>query len=95
MKLGEVVKKYRQEHGLSMREFAKQCNMSRTYILMLEHGVNPKTVRALSPTVETLQRIAAGMGMTLERLTPRLSLKSRWVLPTLWCRGLEHPCVGK
>jgi transcriptional regulator with XRE-family HTH domain len=36
MKLGEIIKNYRTENDISMREFAKMADMSNAYVSMLE-----------------------------------------------------------
>lgn len=63
MTLRELVKKYRIEHALSLRDFAKRCNMSHSYIAMLEDGKNSKTGQPMVPTLPTLRKIAHAMGM--------------------------------
>lgn len=63
MTLRELVKKYRIEHALSLRDFAKRCNMSHSYIAMLEDGKNSKTGQPMMPTLPTLRKIAHAMGM--------------------------------
>lgn len=68
MKLGEFVKKYRQEHGLSQRTFAKICNVSNGYISMIEKGENPKTHEPITPTFPMLRAICSGMGITVHEL---------------------------
>lgn len=40
MELGEIIKQYRVEHGLSQRQFSKMCGVSNTYISFLENGRN-------------------------------------------------------
>lgn len=68
MKLGEFIKKYRAEHGLSQRQFAIQCKMSNGYISMLEEGKRPKSEDPVVPTINTLKKIASAMGMGLHEL---------------------------
>lgn len=68
MKLQEILKQYRVEHQLSLRAFAKACGLSNGYLSLLEGGINPKTGERLSPTVETLEKIAKGMGISLDSL---------------------------
>jgi len=68
MKLGEFIKQYRVEHGLSQRQFAIQCNMSNGYISMLEEGKRPKSDEPVVPTISTMKKIAAAMGMGLHEL---------------------------
>lgn len=68
MKLGEFIKQYRAEHGLSQRQFAIQCKMSNGYISMLEEGKRPKSEEPVVPTLNTLKKIASAMGMGMRDL---------------------------
>ena len=72
MTLGEYVKNYRKEHGLSMQAFGDRCGLSRAYISILEKGINPTTGKSFAPTVDTLNRIAEAIGITIEVLLPLL-----------------------
>jgi len=65
MTLVELIQQYRSEHGLSQRQFALDCGMSNGYISMLERGENPKTRQPITPTLAALNKLAAGMHMTL------------------------------
>ena len=68
MFLGEAVKKYRADHGLSMDDFAKLSGLSKGYISMLEKNRHPRTGKPLSPTIDTYKACASAMGMTLNEL---------------------------
>lgn len=68
MTFSELVIAYRTEHNMSQRQFARRCNVSNGYISMLEKGVNPKTQQPLIPTLPSIQKIAAGMNMTVNEL---------------------------
>ena len=68
MTLGELIQKYRLEHGLSQRQFAAVCDLSNGYISMLERGENPKTKLPVTPTLPAMRKIAQGMGITLTDL---------------------------
>ena len=41
MNLGEIVKNYRDQHSLTMDEFAERSGLSKGYISMLEKNKNP------------------------------------------------------
>lgn len=71
MTLGELIKQYRTENGLSQRQFALRCGVSNGYISMLEKEVNPKTSDPVMPTMTTLKDIADAMGITLNDLLIR------------------------
>lgn len=68
MKLGELIKAYRDDHDLSQRQFAIQCRLSNGYISMLEKNLNPKTGRPVTPTIPQLKKLADGMGVTMSTM---------------------------
>lgn len=68
MKIGDYVKQYRKNHGLSMQAFGDQCGLSRAYISILEKGINPTTGKSFTPTLETLNKIARASNTTLDVL---------------------------
>ena len=65
MKLGDLIKEYREQHDLSQRQFAAVCGLSNGYISMLERGENPKTHKPVTPTLHQLKKLADGMGTTI------------------------------
>lgn len=72
MKLGDMVRNYRKEHGYSMEDFGKLCGLSRAYISLLESNRNPNTGKPISPSVNTLDKIASVMGMSFNELVASL-----------------------
>ena len=69
MTLGEIILRYRAEHGLSQRQFAAQCKtVTNGYISMVEQGKNPATGKPVIPSIEKLTAFAHGMGMSLSDL---------------------------
>lgn len=65
MKLSEWIKEYRQTHGLSMQAMADMCGFSKAYIGVLEKGVNPKTFKPLSPSIQTFKKISDAVGIDI------------------------------
>ena len=72
MKLGEWVKEYRSQHGLSMQKFADICGFSKAYISILENGINPTTKKPVSPTMQTFKKIAEGTGQDVNDFIAQL-----------------------
>ena len=72
MKLGEIIANFRAEKDLSLGDFAKLTNLSKTYIAMLEKGINPSTEKEIVPSIQTLQTCASVMGITLDELINKL-----------------------
>lgn len=68
MKLGEIIKKYREEHGLSQREFAKKAGLSPTYIWYVEQDKHPQTGKPINPSLPSLSKIARALDMALDEL---------------------------
>lgn len=68
MKLGDLIRSYRESHDISQRQFALRCDLSNGYISILEKGINPNTQRPVTPTLPQLKKLADGMGMSLSEL---------------------------
>lgn len=73
MLLGEIIKKYRTEHQMSLQDFADLIGTSRSYIYMLEKNINPSTQKPISPSIETLKSLAKAMNMDLDYLLKQLN----------------------
>lgn len=61
--LGEFVKERRQSMGMSLREFAKTCNVSHTHIDSIEKGYDVRSGRAVNLTGATLKKLSAALGV--------------------------------
>ena len=68
MTLGEIIKAYRDERGMSQRQFAVVCNLSNGYISMLESNKNPKTGIPVVTSLPTMKKIADVMGISVNVL---------------------------
>ena len=68
MKLGEYIKAYIDERGMSMRDFAASTGLSLGYLSMLENDKNPKTGAPITPSIKTFNAVAAATNTTLNEL---------------------------
>ncbi len=68
MFLGEIIKTYRDEHGLSMQDFSSLSKLSKPYISQLEKNRNPKTGDEIVPSPDTFQKVANAMGISFDEL---------------------------
>lgn len=68
MTLGEIIKKYREEHGMSMDAFSEVSHISKAYISLLEKNRHPKTGKPIAPSIEIIKQAADGMGMDFNEL---------------------------
>lgn len=62
MTLGEFIKKYREEHGLSVRYFASLSGISPQQIINIEKGVG-NDGKPMTSTMKTYQKIARAVQM--------------------------------
>ena len=72
MTLRECIINYRREHGLSQRGFAKLCGLTNGYISMVEADENPATGKRILPSLPTIMKLAAGMGIPIVALLEML-----------------------
>ena len=68
MTFGDVIKRYRLSHDLSMADFAERCGITKGYVSQLESNKHPKTGKPIIPSVPKLMNIAKGMGITFDDL---------------------------
>lgn len=64
-KLNEFIRQKRNEKGISLRDFAKICDLSHSYIDKLEKGVDPRNNKPVIPTIDTLQKISNALNYNL------------------------------
>ena len=68
MKLGVWLKKYREKNNMTMQDMANLCGFSKSYVSMLEKGINSTTNKPVSPTIQTLEKIARATGQDVDSL---------------------------
>lgn len=66
--LGNLIKEYRNENNLSLRDFAKMCDVSHSYIDKLEKGIDPRNGKTVEPTLDVIEKVASAMNISLEEL---------------------------
>ncbi len=68
MRLGEVIRTYREKNDLSMGDFAKMSGLSKPYISMLEANKNSRDGKKIVPSVTTLQKVSRTVKIPLDNL---------------------------
>ena len=68
MTLGQLIKDYRKERGLSQRQFAIACGLSNGFISMVENNCNPRTNKPVVLSITSLKKIADGLGLSVDKL---------------------------
>lgn len=67
-KLSKIVDNYITKNDISLRDFAKQCDLSHSYVAKLRKGYDPITKKTVVPSIDTIEKLAKGMNMDLEYL---------------------------
>lgn len=81
MKLGQIMKQYRDQRGISMDEFSSLSGLSKGYISLLEKGCNNQG-NPIDPTIKTLRAVAKGMGINVNDLFQSLGTEQEVSLST-------------
>ena len=68
MTLREYIIDFRHEHGLSQRQFANICGLSNGYIAMIEANENPRTGKPITPSLNSIRKMASAMGLSFRVL---------------------------
>ena len=71
MTLGDVIREFRELNNLSMEEFAKMSNLSKSYISMLENNKDPRG-NPINPSIETIDKVASTIGVELDTLVSKI-----------------------
>lgn len=66
MILGDLIKEYREKNEMSLRDFAKKCGLSHTYISALEKKYDIRTGKLIAPTLDAVKYIAKAMNISLD-----------------------------
>lgn len=93
MKIGDIIKNYRKENNLTLREFAKKCDLSYTYIFALEKDKDTRTGKPTTPSLDSLYSIAKGMNISAENLLAILDNNQEVSLSSTEVTSRSSPAV--
>jgi len=65
--LSITLKQIRDERGTSLRDFSEILGISHAYLNKLERGTDPRTGKPITPTIETIAKIADGLGIPMKK----------------------------
>lgn len=83
-RISEFVRETRKSKELSVSDVLDRCILSRSYINMIESGKNSKTNRPIMPTLEAIEELSKGLGVsTYDFLTSVHYIDSREDNPLL------------
>lgn len=94
MTIGDVISKYRKEHGLSMDKFAKLSGLSKAYISILEKNKTPRGAEP-TPSIEIFRSVAGAIGMDTDELIRMVDGKIRLLPQQKSASLMGHIDTGK
>ena len=65
--LSDILKQLRIDRGVSLREFSELLGISHAYLNKLERGEDSRTGKPITPTIETLVKIAEGLNIPTKK----------------------------
>lgn len=68
MKFGELIKDYRTKNKITMQQFADSAGLSKGYVSVLEKGRRPNSSTPIIPSIETYNKVAQAMHLSLNEL---------------------------
>jgi len=92
MNLGEFIKQYREEHGLSIRQFAAFVGMSPQQVLNIERGLG-SSKKPMTSTMKTYKKIAEAVGMSETEFLNLLN-DNVTVNPSVTDENVLFPVIG-
>ena len=85
MTIGQIIKNYRLERGLSQDDMAERTGLSKSYISILERNRNPKTGEPPVASLKTIKLVAQAIGLDFDavfsQLDPNLKIAIGEQLP--------------
>lgn len=72
MELKDIIAEHLDTEGISQRELSRRSGLSNTLISYLRNGINPNTGKKLKSDLSTYQKLASGMGMSVQVLFERM-----------------------
>ena len=72
MILGDLIKKYRKDHHMSMDQFSKKSGISKAYISILERNCNPVNGKPVVPSLETIKAVSSVIGIDFNEVISML-----------------------
>ena len=94
MKLGEIIREYRLHNHMSMGDFARMSGISKLYVSMLETNKNSNGGKPIAPSVETLQKAAYTIGISLDDLLRKLGDEKIDLRPAYFNEDEVNPVNG-
>lgn len=97
MRLGEIIKEYRETHSITQQQFADNAKVSKAYISMMENNKTGRSNTEAVPSIETYERIAKALNMSLHELCElarEQRVPSKDELKTAMASAIRIPVYG-
>lgn len=68
MKLGTLIKSFRENKSMTMQEFADKAGLSKGYVSMLEKGIHPQNGKEIVPSIDTVKKVSDVLGLSIDEI---------------------------
>lgn len=68
MTLGDIIKKYRKDNKLSLRQFSIKSGISHSYINNIENNKSPNSDKTIAPTIDTIKKVSKAIKIPFDDL---------------------------
>ncbi|MPM67846.1 LexA repressor [bioreactor metagenome] len=92
--IGDVIKKYREEHDVTQQTFADACGVSKSYISLLESGKSSRSNEPIVPSIDVAYRMASYMKISIDDLFDSVD-GTQPVSLTLGAHAVLIPVLGR
>jgi transcriptional regulator with XRE-family HTH domain len=74
---GDALCAIRKEHGISQEQLALDCGLERTYVSLIERGVQSPTIRSVAKLASVLGVKASEIIIRMEELMPKRTARAK------------------
>lgn len=95
MTLGEYIKSFRDKYDVSMDKFAEMSGLSKSYVGVLEKGINYKTGEPIQPSIPVIKKVADATGVDFQELFNSIEGLITAKSPKATSQVYKVPVLGK
>lgn len=95
MTLGEYIKSFRDKYDVSMDKFAEMSGLSKSYVGVLEKGINYKTGEPIQPSIPVIKKVADATGVDFQELFNSIEGLITAKSPKATSQAYKVPILGK
>ena len=95
MNIGDIIKRYREEHDITQQVFADACGVSKSYISLLESKKSSRSNEPIVPSIDVAYRMANFMKISIDDLFESVDGKQPISLAASPVHPITIPILGR